>query len=70
MSHAQRTVALVGRDHMIPPPDGDDWEHAGPRLRAIAAAHPGPVHERLRALRDAGALTAVISDTDDVLLDE
>jgi hypothetical protein len=70
MSHAQRTVALVGRDRAVPPPDGDEWDRAGPRLRAIAAARPGPVHERLRALRDAGQLTAVISDTDDVLLDE
>jgi NAD-dependent SIR2 family protein deacetylase len=69
MSHALKTVALVGRDHTVPPPDGDGWDRAGPRLRALAAVRPGPVHERLRALRDAGRLTAVISDTDDVLLD-
>jgi NAD-dependent SIR2 family protein deacetylase len=63
-------VALVGRDPAIPPPCGDDWSAAGPRMRAIAGAQPGPVHARLRELRDAGALHGVISDTDDVLLDE
>jgi NAD-dependent SIR2 family protein deacetylase len=66
----QPAVALVGRDPAIPPPSGSDWAQAGPRMRAIAAARPGRVHERLRELRDAGRLAAVISDTDDVLLDE
>jgi NAD-dependent SIR2 family protein deacetylase len=63
-------VALIGRDPAIPEPCGNDWALAGPRMRAIAAARPGRMHERLRELKDAGRLAAVISTTDDVLLDE
>lgn len=46
------------------------WEAAGPRMHRVHDARPGPAHLAIRALQDAGAIAGVISETDDVLLDE
>jgi len=66
---ADRVVVLVGPGDGVSPPVAG-WESAGPRMRMLDALAPGPSHLRIRALQDAGAIAAVISDTDDVLLDE
>jgi NAD-dependent SIR2 family protein deacetylase len=55
----------------IPPAATErDWAVEGPRMQRIHDARPGSAHLAIRALQDAGMLAGVISETDDVLLEE
>ena len=46
------------------------WSHYGPRMQEAWEQRPGPAHRALRALHDAGLVSCVIAESDDILLDE
>ena len=73
---AAGSVALLAgersqrRAGIAPRPATLDWDVYGPRMRTIHAAEPGPGHLAARRLQDGGWLRGVVTDADDVLLDE
>jgi NAD-dependent deacetylase len=62
--------ALAAESGIPEQPPSIDWDVYGPRMRTIWEARPSAGHEALRRMQDGGWLKAVISDSDDVLLDE
>ena len=61
---------LAAESGIAPRPATLEWDVYGPRMRTIHAAEPGPGHLAARRLQDGGWLRGVVTDADDVLLDE